>query len=146
MAKSSASDLPSSASKRKRTTLTCSRDWSSLGGVIADRVLANDIADFIRFRAVCRPWRLSSSSIYPLHALDPRHWIMLKVATGRRRRFLNVATGERIHTEIHRSFPTAATTRCSPSHPRGFSSCSTNALSSSDCSIPSPAASPISRR
>uniref|UniRef100_A0A0D9XMM0 KIB1-4 beta-propeller domain-containing protein n=1 Tax=Leersia perrieri TaxID=77586 RepID=A0A0D9XMM0_9ORYZ len=90
--------------RERITTLSNSRDWSSLGGegpagVIADCVLANDVADFIRFRAVCLPWRLSSSSIDPLHALDPRflprHWIMLD-----NRRFLNVTTGEQIHTEI----------------------------------------------
>ncbi|KQK08077.2 uncharacterized protein LOC100827569 [Brachypodium distachyon] len=84
------------------------RDWANLGdgpaGHIADLALANDVADYVRFRAVCRPWRRCSPD--PRAAgLDarflPRHWIMLENAfAGPRRRFFNVRTGECIRTDL----------------------------------------------
>ncbi|XBH64896.1 hypothetical protein VPH35_118578 [Triticum aestivum] len=86
------------------------RDWASLGegpaGLIAERVLANDVADYVRFRAVCGPWRRCCTDPRGHSALDrrfhPRRWAMLreKLASPHARRFLNVSTGECIETEI----------------------------------------------
>jgi hypothetical protein len=84
--------------KRARTT----RDWADLGGdgptgLIAEFVLASSIADYVRFRAVCRAWRQCFPD--PRGGLDarflPRQWIMLDKAHAdvRRHRFLNVSTG-----------------------------------------------------
>ncbi|XP_044953253.1 uncharacterized protein LOC123403378 [Hordeum vulgare subsp. vulgare] len=92
---------PSWGSKRARTasnrnpplhhhhppdTDNCSRDWTNLGegpaGLIAERVLANDVADYVRFRAVCGPWRRCCDDPRGHGALDrrfhPRRWVMLR--------------------------------------------------------------------
>ncbi|TVT97564.1 hypothetical protein EJB05_57195, partial [Eragrostis curvula] len=86
------------------------RDWANLGGdgptgLIAELVLAGDVADYVRFRAVCRvcapPPHDSRHS-----GLDsrffPRWWIMLDTAfsSTRRHRFLNVSTGECIRMDL----------------------------------------------
>ncbi|CAN6183898.1 unnamed protein product [Urochloa humidicola] len=84
-------------------------DWANLGdgpaGRIAELALASDVADYVRFRAACRRWRRCSPD--PLAGgLDsrflPREWIMLdKALSGpRRRRFLNVSTGECVRMDI----------------------------------------------
>ncbi|KAI4982435.1 hypothetical protein ZWY2020_022927 [Hordeum vulgare] len=115
---------PSWGSKRARTasnrnpplhhhhpdTDNCSRDWANLGegpaGLIADRVLANDVADYVRFRAVCGPWRRCCDDPRGHGALDrrfhPRRWVILReqLASTYARRFLHVSTGECIETEI----------------------------------------------
>jgi hypothetical protein len=60
--------------------------WGGAAGLIAERVLANDVADYIRFRAVCRPWRLCSVDprCSQSGAMDgrflPRRWMMLDKA------------------------------------------------------------------
>ncbi|CAL5062069.1 unnamed protein product [Urochloa decumbens] len=83
------------------------RDWASLGagpaGLIAETVLRNHVADFLRFRVVCMGWRGSTAHLHARGALDRRFhpsrwgWIMLpNVFNARfRRRFLSVRTGER---------------------------------------------------
>ncbi|XP_037450180.1 uncharacterized protein LOC119320177 [Triticum dicoccoides] len=109
---------PSWGSKRVRTASNRNplhdpdanncRDWASLGegpaGLIADFVLANDVADYVRFRAVCGPWRRCCTDPRGHGALDrrfhPRRWVMLREKLAYARRFLNVSTGECIQTEI----------------------------------------------
>ncbi|TVU38315.1 hypothetical protein EJB05_11677, partial [Eragrostis curvula] len=85
-------------------------DWTNLGdgpaGRIAELALASDVADYVRFRAVCRPWRRCSPDPRAGAGLDgrflPRQWIMLdKALTGARRYpFLNISTGECIWVDI----------------------------------------------
>ncbi|KAL6907423.1 hypothetical protein ACP4OV_002462 [Aristida adscensionis] len=94
------------------------RDWACLDdgpvGLIAERVLADDVANYIRFRAVCTAWRrCAADALRPRGVLDdrrfyPRHWIMLAedraeehVDPGRRRRqFLNTSTGQCILVSV----------------------------------------------
>ncbi|TVU22386.1 hypothetical protein EJB05_32077, partial [Eragrostis curvula] len=95
--------------KRRRPTPKCS--WAELtygpAGLIAERALANGVEDYLSFRAVCREWRRSAKAIAvrAQGCLDrrffPRRWIMLReVSSSSRRRFLNVSTGECVHTEL----------------------------------------------
>lgn len=79
------------------------KDWTNLGdgptGLIANFLLANDVADYICFRAVCRTWRLWSTDPRRHCVLDrrfhPRQWIMLREegSPACRRGFMNVSTG-----------------------------------------------------
>ncbi|TVT97559.1 hypothetical protein EJB05_57189, partial [Eragrostis curvula] len=84
------------------------RDWANLdagpAGLIAERVLSNDVVDLVRFRAVCRPWRACSAHLRAQGVLDqrfhPRRWIMLPGTFNdvrHRRCFMNVFTSERIY-------------------------------------------------
>ncbi|SPT16598.1 unnamed protein product [Triticum aestivum] len=90
------------------------RDWASLGSgpawLIADRVLARDVADYVRFRASCRAWRRCTADPHA-DALDPRFhprpWSMLPdvVTRGyspryRYSRFKNNSIGEHIRMTI----------------------------------------------
>ncbi|GJN11252.1 hypothetical protein PR202_ga29430 [Eleusine coracana subsp. coracana] len=120
------------------------RDWANLTDgpavLIAERVLANDVADYIRFRSVCRPWRRCSDDPRRHSALDsrfhPRQWLIMlgekdeeeKKKTPRRRRFMNTATGQcvsmdlpELHHGHRRAFgPTAeglSSTSAASSHP-----------------------------
>ncbi|KAM3336398.1 hypothetical protein ACQJBY_030416 [Aegilops geniculata] len=88
----------------------CKMDWAALGdgpaGLIAERVLAYDVADFLRFRAVCSPWRRCSVNPSAHDVLDrrfhPRRWTMLReeLAAPERRCFLNTSTGECVQVDI----------------------------------------------
>ncbi|KAM0891349.1 hypothetical protein ACQ4PT_026456 [Festuca glaucescens] len=85
-------------------------DWSNIGdcpaGTIAERLLANDVTDYVRFRAVCRPWRQCTADPRAHGMLDrrflPRRWIMLreKFADPDRRRLLNVSTGQCVQAHL----------------------------------------------
>ena len=61
-----------------------SRDWAGLDegplGIIADRVLSYDVADFLRFRAVCCPWRQSSAD--PHAHVQPIDCVQVQVQHG----------------------------------------------------------------
>ncbi|KAM0856039.1 hypothetical protein ACQ4PT_049374 [Festuca glaucescens] len=75
-------------------------------GLIADRVLACDVADYVRFRAVCRSWRRCSADPRAHGGLDwrfhPRRWVMLReeLAVPDRRSFLNTSTGDCVQVDI----------------------------------------------
>ncbi|KAM0830546.1 hypothetical protein ACQ4PT_066135 [Festuca glaucescens] len=85
-------------------------DWSSLGdgtaGMIAERLLADDVTDYVCFRAVCRPWRQCTGDPRAHGMLDrrflPRRWIMLReeAADPDRRRLLNVSTGQCVQAHL----------------------------------------------
>ncbi|KAL6648854.1 hypothetical protein ACP70R_013078 [Stipagrostis hirtigluma subsp. patula] len=85
--------------------------WVS--SVIAERVLASDVADYLRFRAVCSPWRRCSADVLPVRGVlddgrfHPRRWIMLlgdrkdEELPGRiLRHFLNTSTGQCIQVDV----------------------------------------------
>ncbi|TVT97557.1 hypothetical protein EJB05_57187, partial [Eragrostis curvula] len=115
MASSSGVPPPCSSLRAKRK---CTRkdedtslDWANLpegpAGSIAERLLSDDVADYVRFRAACAAWR--ACSVEPrahsvLHQrFHPRLWVMLPStlnAAGNRRLFLNVSTGERIRVRL----------------------------------------------
>ncbi|XP_037463361.1 uncharacterized protein LOC119335334 [Triticum dicoccoides] len=96
--------------KRSRTNNNIWRDWSNLGdgpaGLIAERVLAYDVADYLRFRAVCRPWRQCSTEPRSHSVLDrrfhPWRWVLLRDPLAARNRcsFLNSSTGECIQLDL----------------------------------------------
>jgi hypothetical protein len=85
-------------------------DWSNLGegpaGMIAERLLADDVTDYVRFRAVCRPWRQCTADPRAHGMLDrrflPRRWIMLReeAEDPDRRRLLNVSTGQCVRAHL----------------------------------------------
>ncbi|XP_071681469.1 uncharacterized protein [Lolium perenne] len=85
-------------------------DWSNLGegpaGMIAERLLADDVTDYVRFHAVCRPWRQCTADPRAHGMLDrrflPRRWIMLREETADpdRRRLLNVSTGQCVRAHL----------------------------------------------
>ncbi|TVU38324.1 hypothetical protein EJB05_11687, partial [Eragrostis curvula] len=86
------------------------RDWASLtagpAALIAERALSNDVADYVRFRTVCTAWRALCPDPRAQEISDrrfhPRQWIMLpsNFNVDRRRCFVNVSTGEKIHVGI----------------------------------------------
>jgi hypothetical protein len=91
--------------------VTCRRDWANLtagpADLIAERILADDVANYLRFRAVCSSWRRCTESPHAHDSLDrrfhPRRWIMLQQTSSsarKRRDFLNISTGERIWVNL----------------------------------------------
>ncbi|KAG2637853.1 hypothetical protein PVAP13_2NG549000 [Panicum virgatum] len=91
------------------------RDWAndlSAGplGLIAERVLSDDVAGYVRFRAVCAAWRASCADPRAHDVFDPRfhprRWAMIPPrsassnAVRSRRSFLNASTGECIHVRL----------------------------------------------
>lgn len=95
------------------------RDWANLGegpgSLIAERALANDVADYVRFRAVCSLWRRCCADprargVLEDRRLYPRRWIMLledkEVLAAAyaphhsRRRFLNTSTGHCVQVDV----------------------------------------------
>uniref|UniRef100_A0ACD5WN90 Uncharacterized protein n=1 Tax=Avena sativa TaxID=4498 RepID=A0ACD5WN90_AVESA len=86
------------------------RNWADLdegpAGMIADRVLAYDVAGYLRFRAVCSAWRRCSAEPRAHGSLDrrfhPRRWVLLleELATPNRRRLLNTSTGEFVQVDL----------------------------------------------
>uniref|UniRef100_A0A0E0LLK3 KIB1-4 beta-propeller domain-containing protein n=1 Tax=Oryza punctata TaxID=4537 RepID=A0A0E0LLK3_ORYPU len=87
-------------------------DWSTLTGclvmLIAERLLAHDVTDYIRFRAVCSPWRQHTEDPRVDDGLCPKYlpksWIMLEetppAAAPFRNRFLNTNTGDVITVDV----------------------------------------------
>ncbi|CAD6247667.1 unnamed protein product [Miscanthus lutarioriparius] len=98
------------------------RDWAGLdegpASLIADRVLANDVADYVRFRAACLPWRRRCADPRTRGVLEdprlyPRQWIMLRddyeelaTAAAPHRRFLNTRTGQCVQVDVPELPPT----------------------------------------
>ncbi|KAL6657738.1 hypothetical protein ACP70R_005518 [Stipagrostis hirtigluma subsp. patula] len=91
---------------------SCRREWAhlpeGLAEEIAERVLSDDVAGCVRFRATCTAWRASCADPRAHSVFDrrfhPRRWIMLPraLSDGRssRRRFLSVLTGESIRVRL----------------------------------------------
>uniref|UniRef100_A0A8I6XKD1 KIB1-4 beta-propeller domain-containing protein n=1 Tax=Hordeum vulgare subsp. vulgare TaxID=112509 RepID=A0A8I6XKD1_HORVV len=87
-----------------------SRNWADLPdeptGLIAERVLAYDVVDCLRFRAACPAWQRCSVDPRAHGSLDrrfhPRRWTMLREehAVPTRRSFLNTSTGECVQVKI----------------------------------------------
>jgi hypothetical protein len=91
--------------------------WASLPGdlvrLIASRVLAGDLLDYVRFRAVCTGWRSGAASPRGRGVVDPRfhprRWMMLPEGHGLRPghpdlggyiRFLNLDTGTLVRAHL----------------------------------------------
>ncbi|CAO2183214.1 unnamed protein product [Urochloa humidicola] len=85
------------------------RDWTSLeAGIVEDiagRLLSLDVVEYLRFRAVCKPWRVCTAYPRSRGGLDsrfrPRNWIAMSHCTSpSRRTLLNVATGARLKVDF----------------------------------------------
>ncbi|CAD6243358.1 unnamed protein product [Miscanthus lutarioriparius] len=80
------------------------RDWAKLprdlAAEIAGCLLGIDLSEYIRFRAVCKPWRRSTDDPRLLNSrFFPRNWVLLTnygKGDHTRRHLLNVATGASI--------------------------------------------------
>ncbi|EMS58844.1 hypothetical protein TRIUR3_04969 [Triticum urartu] len=79
------------------------RDWANLLPLdlveeISGRLLSLDVAEYLRFRAVCRPWRGLTADPRAAGLLDsrfrPRNWMVLSIMPDvePRCRLLNLAT------------------------------------------------------
>ncbi|KAG2646311.1 uncharacterized protein LOC120695558 [Panicum virgatum] len=91
------------------------RDWANdlspgPAGLIAERVLSDDVAGYVRFRAVCAAWRASCADPSAHDVFDPRfhprRWAMIprrsssNAVVRSQRAFLNASTGECIHVRL----------------------------------------------
>uniref|UniRef100_A0A0E0PGW7 F-box domain-containing protein n=1 Tax=Oryza rufipogon TaxID=4529 RepID=A0A0E0PGW7_ORYRU len=80
--------------------------WSDLPSEltedIASRLLGYDVAEYLRFRAVCKAWRECTPHPRELDSrFRPRRWILLSSTSGDMRcRFLNIATGACIQVDL----------------------------------------------
>ncbi|KAL6896618.1 hypothetical protein ACP4OV_007190 [Aristida adscensionis] len=87
-------------------------NWANLPSDLAQTIsalLSDDVADFMRFRAVCGPWRRCTADPKEQEPSDrrfhPRRWIMLPPSSPRGgaaagREFLNVRTAERVRMDL----------------------------------------------
>ncbi|XP_062216349.1 uncharacterized protein LOC133916617 [Phragmites australis] len=90
------------------------RDWANLMPELVDdisgRLLSFDVTEYLRFRAVCKPWRYHTDDPRA-RALDrrfrPRNWMVLSLTpdVSPRRRLLNLATAASLSVELP-AFPT----------------------------------------
>ena len=85
------------------------RDWAhllpDLVGKIAGDLLSDDVAEYIRLRAVCKPWRSSTTDPSTLDPrFFPRQWLLIAEEKLRRdgkpERFVNVRTGATLRIEL----------------------------------------------
>ncbi|KAK3136619.1 hypothetical protein QOZ80_5BG0439470 [Eleusine coracana subsp. coracana] len=85
------------------------RDWaglmSELVSKIGDHLVLDDMAEYIRMRAVCKPWRNTTED--PIHLEPryfPRNWLLLAGELlrddGEPERFMNVRTGAVIRIRL----------------------------------------------
>ncbi|KAJ3667708.1 hypothetical protein LUZ61_011171 [Rhynchospora tenuis] len=85
------------------------RDWSLLPNEaieqIADLLLAKDVTEYIRFRAVCQSWRRPTAD--PCNFLNrfrPHNWVLLMdlagYIIGQHNEFLNISTGNRLRVHV----------------------------------------------
>jgi hypothetical protein len=96
-------------------SLLIRRDWAdiskSMAAQIAGHALANDVADYLQFRAACAPWRDHTEDPKNHSVLDqryhPRRWILLPetrsaAADGpcRWRRMVNLSQGTKITLDL----------------------------------------------
>lgn len=86
---SSSSDMSAASSARSVST-NCNCNWASLPDdlvrLLASRLLAADVMDYVRFRAVCAAWRSCTASPRGRGVVDPRfhpsRWMMLPEGYG----------------------------------------------------------------
>jgi hypothetical protein len=87
------------------------RDWANLlpdlVEDISGRLLSLDVAEYLRFRAVCKPWRKLTDDPHGAQVnLDsrfrPRGWVVLTITADARprRRLLNLATGSSLGVDL----------------------------------------------
>ncbi|KAK3139863.1 hypothetical protein QOZ80_5AG0391740 [Eleusine coracana subsp. coracana] len=85
------------------------RDWAGLMpelvSKIGDHLVLDDMAEYIRMRAVCKPWRNTTEDpIYLQPRYFPRNWLLLDGELlrddGEREGFMNVRTGAVIRIRL----------------------------------------------
>uniref|UniRef100_A0A0A9CVC2 KIB1-4 beta-propeller domain-containing protein n=1 Tax=Arundo donax TaxID=35708 RepID=A0A0A9CVC2_ARUDO len=108
---------PGAITRRRRRTSDPGLRWASLPedlvGVVASRLLAGDLLDYVRFRAVCTTWRSGVASPRGRGVADPRfhprRWMMLPEGhclhpghpdLAGHARFLNLDTGTLVRVRI----------------------------------------------